>query len=61
MSELGLVTPAGKVVWGKKIFTISIIFVVLCFASNAVFFFSLSFFFFLTYVMDGCREIRTSD
>ena len=47
MSELGLVTPAGKVVWGKKTtLTISFLFVVLCLlASTAAFLFPFLFFF----------------
>lgn len=53
MSELGLVTPAGKVVWGKKIFSISVSSVVFC---NS----SLSLFLFPEFCGE-CREIRTSD
>ena len=55
MSELGLVTPAGKVVWGKKFFTICTIFIVLCLLHLQLFYFL--FFEFC----GGCREIRTSD
>ena len=61
MSELGLVTPAGKVVWGKKTtLTISFLFVV-CACLLQLQLFSFLFFFFPPELCDGCREIRTSD